>query len=180
MKKLCTFFLTLAASVGMSWAMQIYIDVPEQDMLTLEVEPSDDIAVVKDKIQDKTSILVASQTLYFNSTLLEDDKTLAYYNIQKESTLTLVISGGEEEEGDAIVINTNESLSGYTKETITITCVNKGDYAGLSYPEPILHLSAIRTLPNILKKLSWCPAFINIITTKCVLTVQSRLHPVKS
>ena len=130
MKKLCTFFLTLAASVGMSWAMQIYIDVPEQDMLTLEVEPSDDIAVVKDKIQDKTSILVAYQTLYFNLTLLEDDKTLAYYDIQDESTLTLVISGGEEEEGDAIVINTNESLSGYTKETITITCVNKGDYAG--------------------------------------------------
>ena len=132
MKKLFTFFLALAASVGMSWAMQIYIDVPEQDLLTLEVEPSDDIAVVKDKIEDKTSILVEYQTLYFNSTLLEDDKTLAYYNIQKESTLTLVISGGEEAEGDAIVINTNEVRSGYTKETITITCENSGDYAGFT------------------------------------------------
>ncbi len=130
MKKLFTFFLALAASVGMSWAMQIYIDVPEQDLLTLEVEPSDDIAVVKAKIEDKTSILVADQTLYFNSTLLEDDKTLAYYDIQDESTLTLVISGGEEEEGDAIVINTNEVLSGYTKETITITCQNSGDAQG--------------------------------------------------
>ena len=153
MKKLFTFFLALTASVGMSWAMQIYIDVPEQDLLTLEVEQSDAIAVVKDKIQDKTSILVADQTLYFNSTLLEDDKTLAYYDIQDESTLTLVISGGEEEEGDAIVINTNEVLSGYTKETITITCQNSGDAQGFklsgSYTASISNSDASKHIEKI-------------------------------
>ena len=74
--------------------MQIYIDVPEQDLLAIEVEPSDDIANVKDKIEDKTSIPVANQTLYFNSTLMEDDHALADYNIQKGSTLQLAISGG--------------------------------------------------------------------------------------
>lgn len=94
MKRFITLFFAALMSVGMSWAMQIYIDVPEQDLLALDVEPSDNIENVKGKIQDKTSIPPEDQTLYFNSTLLEDDRTLKDYNILEESTLQLAISGG--------------------------------------------------------------------------------------
>ncbi|MBR6249836.1 MAG: hypothetical protein IKR17_01420 [Bacteroidales bacterium] len=94
MKRFITLLAAALMSVGMSWAMQIYIDVPEQDLLAIDVEPSDGIENVKGKIQDKTSIPPEYQTLYFNSTLLEDDRSLADYNILEESTLQLAISGG--------------------------------------------------------------------------------------
>ena len=75
----------------MASAIEIYIDltIVGQANLTLEVVSGDSIDNIKEKIQEKTGFSPDAQRLFLGEKELENGRTLADYNIQKESTLSL-------------------------------------------------------------------------------------------
>lgn len=103
-------------------AMDIFIDFNISGIaeMRLGVESGDSIDNVKEKINKKTNIDINKQELYFNGKRLQDDRTLADYNICKESTIALEITPTEVSSFDELTKATNHG--GIIKLNNNIEC----------------------------------------------------------
>ena len=71
--------------------MNISIKMLSENTFTLDVQPSDSILQIKQKISLKENIHPARQKLLFEGKELLDNKTISDYNIKKDSTLQLIL-----------------------------------------------------------------------------------------
>ena len=127
-KKIARIFFAAAVSIMLTFAlaisasaMQIFVKTLTGKHITLEVEPGDRIADVKTKISDKEGIPAAYQMLIFAGKTLEDDETLAGYNIQKDATIHLVLRGPSDLTVTGGTIGTDYSFTNNVIEILTDT-----------------------------------------------------------
>ena len=73
----------------------IHVKTSQGNIITIEVAPQfDTVEHLKNKIEEKNGLIAKDRMLLvFEGTELSDENTLAFYGIERESTVHLVLKG---------------------------------------------------------------------------------------
>ena len=130
-KKLLIITLILIAFmlffIPKTYAMQIFVKTLTNNIFTLEVEPNELIEEIKQKVQQQENILPDKQKLVFAGKELENGKSLSDYNIQKDSTLHLILK-------KEIIFHANSGMFENNQLTYTQYGWDDSTYNTLKYP----------------------------------------------
>ena len=114
---------TLDLSLRLLGGMQIFVQTQSGKIITLEVEPSDTIGFVKAKIQVKVGIPEQQTLNLYRGRLLEDERSLSYYNIQKETKLFLRVKSRGSMEITIAILSTARRFSLMVEPSDTVKSV---------------------------------------------------------
>lgn len=113
-----------------AWAMSptgfyLNVELPSGETIALDVESGDSIDNIKQKVQNAAGVSVTEQYLYYGGKFLYNGRTLADYNIQKESTLLVASEAKGVPNGVRL---TEESATGIAIELTEKTTLTAGEY----------------------------------------------------
>ena len=149
---LCMALMVVPISVN-AMSLNVNLSIIGKENLTLNVESGDSIANVKEKIKTETELPVTDQILKYEGKVLEDGRTLADYNIQKESIIELSLVESIPEGLEYTISDAGEAtITGYTGSATTVNIPKQidGNYVTSIGERAFFNLESLTsiTIPN--------------------------------
>lgn len=141
-------------SVLQLFDMFIYIQFEHLRTLTIYVNNTDTIGLVKGKVRDMEGISPNMQDLFLNNLLLEDEKTVANYNIQKEATLWLILTWPGEDMEICVKRETSETSTLHVRSTSYIAEIKTMIQREMGIPQDLQRLVFKREQLEDVKRLA--------------------------